>query len=203
MLSRSLPTNPFGSLAARHLPGAARLVSLLGCAALLTLAGCSASSPPSAPGTSAPSAVQTSDTVPSTPADAGAASALDAYRGMWRAYVEAIRIPDPSYPDLARYTQGDALQVLVTGLTSVRDDGLVGVGDVTINPRVVAERPGTPTTVDIEDCVDTSQSHLVKRDGSPYQDNPGGRQSARATTTEVSPGRWMVTSFALFGVGTC
>jgi len=122
---------------------------------------------------------------------------------MWRAYVEAIRIPDPNYPDLARYTQGDALQVFATGLTSVQDDGLVGEGDVTLAPRVVAERPGNPSTADIEDCVDTSQSRLVKRDGSPYEDSPGGRQSARATATEVSPGGWKVTAFALFEVGTC
>ena len=141
--------------------------------------------------------------LPPIPAGVGAATALDAYRQMWRAYMQALRVPDPQYRVLARYTQGDALRVFVTGLTTVRNDGLVGVGDVTINPRVVAQRLGTPSTVNIEDCVDTSQSHLIHRDSSPFPDNPGGRQSARATATEVSPGAWKVTSFALFGVGTC
>jgi len=129
---------------------------------------------------------------------------LDAYRGMWKAYVEAIRIPDPAYPDLARYTQGDALKVFVNGLTSVQRDGLVGKGDVTLHPSVTGVNPNaSPPTVEIKDCVDTSQSHLVKKDGSPYQDTPGGRRSATATVAHLADGTWKVASFALLAVGTC
>jgi len=168
------------------------------------LAGCDREAPTASP---SPSPVQpsASGTASTPPNASGAPTALDAYRGMWKAYVEAIRIPDPAYPDLPRYAQGDALRVFVNGLTSVQRDGLVGQGDVKINPSVTAVNPNAspgPTT-EITDCVDTSQSHLVKKDGSPYQDTPGGRRSAKATATRLSDGTWKVTSFALLAVGTC
>lgn len=172
---------------------------------IVALAGCT-----SGPGVAAPTATSTTLTGGPTPSVSsnpgrGAASALDAYRGMWKAYVAAIHIPDPAYPDLARFTQGDALKVFVNGLTSVQRDGLVGQGDVTLNPSVAVVNPNaTPgPTVEITDCVDTSQSHLVKKDGSPYQDAPGGRCSAKATVTRLTDGTWKVTSFGLQTVGSC
>jgi len=123
---------------------------------------------------------------------------------MWKAYVDASRIPDPQFPDLARYAQGDALTVFVNGLTSMRRDGLISRGDVVLHPKVTALRPNaSPPTAEIEDCADTSKTQLIKKDGSAYQDTPGGRQSAKATVTQISEGVWKVTSFALLGVGTC
>jgi hypothetical protein len=133
----------------------------------------------------------------------GGATALDAYRAMWKAYVDASRIPDPQFPDLTRYAQGDALSVFVNGLTSMQRDGLMSRGDVVLHPKVTTVRPNaSPPTVDIEDCADTSKTQLVKKDGSAYQDTPGGRQSTKVTVTQVD-GAWRVTSFALWGVGTC
>src|SRR6266508_247940 len=169
------------------------------------LAACDRDKPAPEPGALAtPAPSLTTSTSPSTNLSRGAATALDAYRGMWKAYVEAIRIPDPAYPDLARYTQGDALKVFVNGLTSVQRDGLVGKGDVTLHPSVTGVHPNaSPPTVEIKDCVDTSQSHLVKKDGSPYQDTPGGRRSATATVAHLADGTWKVASFALLAVGTC
>ncbi len=180
-----------------------RLALLFGATAVV-LAACGPNRPEPAP-SSAPATSATSSAPSSSPtAGAGAATALDAYRGMWKAYVEAIRIPDPAYPDLARYTQGDALKVFVNGLTSVQRDGLVGKGDVTLHPSVTGVNPNaSPPTVEIKDCVDTSQSHLVKKDGSPYQDTPGGRRSATATVAHLADGTWKVASFALLAVGTC
>lgn len=180
-----------------------RLALLLGATAV-ALAGCGPDSPTPSPSTMPATSASSSAPSPSSTAGAGAATPLDAYRGMWKAYVEAIRIPDPAYPDLARYTQGDALKVFVNGLTSVQGDGLVGQGDVTLQPKVTTIRPNaSPPTVDIEDCVDTSKSHLVKKDGSPYQDTPGGHRSAAATATQLPDGTWKVSSFALRAVGTC
>lgn len=185
----------------RYVRAWTRLAVLLGAAALL--AACGPDNPQPAP-SSAPATSAVSSAPSSPTAGAGAASALDAYRGMWDAYVEAIRIPDPAYPDLARYAQGDALEVFVAGLTSVQRDGLVGEGDVVLDPRATTVRPNaSPPTVDIEDCVDTSDSHLVKQDGSPYEDTPGGRQAATATASQLDDGTWKVTSFALLAVGTC
>lgn len=171
----------------------------------LVAAGCDRGEPSSPPSASPTSAVPspTAEPTPSTPAD-GAATAMDAYRGMWKAYVAATRIPDPAYPDLARYSQGDALKVWVTGLTSVQQQGLVGQGDVTLKPSATAINPNaTPPTVEIKDCVDSSNSHLVKKDGSPYQDTPGGKRSATATVAQISQGVWKVTQIAIYGVGTC
>jgi hypothetical protein len=173
--------------------------------AVVLVAGCDRGGPAASPTTSVPPAVTSSPSVTPSPSSAGALTALDAYRGMWKAYVEAIRIPDPVYPDLARYAHGDALKVFVNGLTSVQRDGLVGQGDVTLNPSVAAVNPNvTPgPTTEIKDCVDTSQSHLVKKDGSPYQDTPGGRRSVRATATRFADQTWKVTSVAVLAVGTC
>jgi hypothetical protein len=171
----------------------------------LLAAGCDGSEPSSstsAPPTSPP-ASPTAVATPSNAAD-GAPTAMDAYRDMWRAYVQAIHIPDPAYPSLARYSQGDALNVWVKGVTSVQQQGLVGQGDVSLSPAVKTANPNAaPPTVEIKDCVDTSTSHLVKKDGSPYRDTPGGRRSATAIAACVGAGVWKVTQIAIYGVGTC
>jgi hypothetical protein len=165
------------------------------------MAGCPA--PPSQPPPATSPRPTTTTSAPSS-APGGAATALEAYRRMWTAYLEAIRIPDPAYPDLARYSQGNALNLWVRGLATVQQQGLVGRGEVTLNPSVRAANPNaSPPTVEIEDCVDTSRTRLVRKDGSPYQDTPGGRRSARATVARVGERVWKVTEFAIFGVGTC
>lgn len=181
-----------------------RCLLALGLAAAL-LAACDKDKPAPSPSMSAtPTASPSASASPSMNPSTGAGTALDAYRGMWNAYVDASRIADPAYPDLTRYAQGDALKVFVSGLTSMQRDGLISRGDVVLNPSVTGVNPNaSPPTVEIKDCVDTSKTQLVKKDGSSYQDTPGGRQSAKATATRISEGVWKVTSFALFGVGTC
>ncbi len=170
---------------------------------LLTAAACSPKEPAPAPSASSSPSAAPPATSPA-PSFSGAATAVDAYRGMWKAYVDASRIPDPSYPELAKYAQGDALKVFVNGLTSMQRDGLVGKGDVKLNPAVVAAKPNaTPPTVDIQDCADTSETQLVKKDGSPYQDTPGGKRKAVATAARMDDGSWKIISFALLAVGTC
>ena len=182
-----------------------RLVGLCAAVGVACLAGAACGPGKPASPAATPSATAFPSSPSATPAPgAGAATALDAYRSMWKAYAEAIRIPDPAYPDLARYAQGDALAVFVNGLTSVQKNGLVGQGDVTINPSVKGANPNaSPPTVAIEDCVDTSKSHLVKKDGSAYQDTPGGHTKATATVSRLADGSWRVSSFALFTAGTC
>lgn len=173
--------------------------------ATAVLVACGPGSPaPTLSTAPATSATSPASSPPSPTSGTGAATALDAYRGMWRAYVDASRIPDPQHADLPKYTQGDALKVFVNGLASMQRDGLVGQGDVTLHPKATTVRPNaSPPTVDIEDCVDTSKTRLLKTDGSPYADTPGGRQSAKATVSRLDDGAWRVTSFALQSVGTC
>jgi hypothetical protein len=153
------------------------------------------SSPSSTPAT--PSASTSSS--PADPAE----SAVSAYRSMWKAFVAASDIADPAYPDLARYADGDALKILVNGVKDLQSKGLVNQGDVVLSPKVTATSLSVkPAQVQIEDCVDTAGTHLVKKDGSAYNDSPGGRRSAQIKVNET-PAGWKVTSFALFEVGTC
>jgi hypothetical protein len=183
-----------------------RLGLLVAAALVAVVAGCGGGQQATAP-TSPSSVDEPSATAgagrPSVPA-VGAPSATAAYRSLWEAYVAASRIPDPQYPDLTRYADGDALEVFVDGLRMMRRDGLVGRGDVSLHPRVTVVRADArPPTVHIEDCVDTAATRLVKKDGSRYQDTPGGRQAAKAVASRIQLGAWRITSFALHGVGSC
>jgi hypothetical protein len=167
----------------------------------LLFTGCTRNPDPQPTGSAAPA----SPALVASP-DPGAAGpdALAAYRGMWQAYTAALALPDPAYPDLTRYADGEALELLTTGIQETKDDGLKGIGDVTLNPEVASAAPvDSPTTVEITDCLDSTKSQLVRASpGPPYSDSPGGK---RRTTATVSwqPTGWKVTSFAAQEVGTC
>jgi hypothetical protein len=123
---------------------------------------------------------------------------------MWDAYVTAIAVPDPNHPSLARFTTGDALQVLTDGLEAVRRDGLAGRGNVALDPAITGRQPqSAPETVQIVDCVDTSGTELYRVDGEPFDDTPGGFRRAEATVRNAGNGEWKVTGFALYEVGSC
>jgi endonuclease YncB( thermonuclease family) len=184
--------------------GRAAALALL--VAMVVLVGCGL--PTDRHGAHPPARPATPSVPASKPVDAVAlarAAALEAYRGMWAAFDWAGRAPraDPDDPRLARYATGDALRVLVNGLASMRDDGLVARGEVVLSPEVVEVTPLTaPTRVRIEDCADTSNSALVRADGRPYQDAPGGWRLVIAELEDTGQG-WKVTGFAVRGVGSC
>lgn len=159
---------------------------------------------PGATGTPTSPAVSAAPTPALDPVEAAEEAALEAYRGMWNAYVEAISIPNPELPALARFASDDALAVLVDGLEQVERDGLAGRGDVVLDPELTSLSPSAaPTAVEIADCVDTSESELYRRDGRPYEDTPGGLRRAEATVREVDSDEWKVVGFALYEVGSC
>ena len=99
------------------------------------------------PSLSAPSSSKSQD-----PAATGQ-SALDAYRDMWKAYQDALAIPDPTYPDLAKHATGKALTTLTKGLQSVKDQGLKGTGNIVVAPKITsfapanARSPGCPVAL--------------------------------------------------------
>ena len=160
--------------------------------------------PVTAPTTPPPPTPALSPSPSPDPLEAAEQAALDAYRGMWSAYVEASRIPDPEHPDLARHATADALQVLENGLETIANNGLASRGDVALDPRVTEVQPvDQPTAATISDCVDTSDTELYRTSGEPYQDTPGGPRLAEATVEDLGGGDWKVTGFALYGVGTC
>ncbi len=123
---------------------------------------------------------------------------------MWKAYTAALGVPDPKHPDLARYADGEALELLATGIQETKAGGLKGIGDVALNPEIASASPAdTPTTVEIIDCLDSTNSRLVRASpGLPYSDSPGGKRRTTATVSFQSTG-WKVTSFAAQEVGTC
>lgn len=174
-------------------------------ALLLAVAGCTSEdgNKPSDPAEGAPS-LQAPTPATSDPVSEAEHAALEAYRGMWDAYVEAISIPDPELAELARFAAADALTVLVDGLEQVERDGLAGRGDVVLDPEVAElSPPDAPTAAEIVDCVDTSGSELYRVDGRPYEDTPGGLRLAEATARSLGGGEWKVIGFALYGVGSC
>lgn len=129
--------------------------------------------------------------------------AIDAYIGMQRAYLKATETADPNHPDLARYASGRALDVLRTGLESIRDRGLRGRGEATFRPKIESLEPADkPTKIGIRDCMDTSRTELYKANGDPYRDEPGGNCLVIATV-EIVNGAWKVTGFGVQKVGSC
>jgi hypothetical protein len=151
------------------------------------------------PSLSAPSPSKSQD------AAATAQSALDAYRNMWKAYQDALAVPDPAYPDLAKYATGKALTTLTKGLQSVKDQGLKGTGAIVVSPKITGFAPANaPTDIEITDCLNDADSHIVRAGpGSPYNDKPGGRHRTTAAVNRQADGTWKVTDFGVQGVGTC
>lgn len=132
-------------------------------------------------------------------------SALDAYRGMWKAYQDALAIPDPAHPGLAKHATGKALATLTKGLQSVKDQGLKGTGAIVVSPKITSFSPANaPTDIEITDCLNDADSHIVRAGpGSPYNDKPGGRHRTTAAVKRQTDGTWKVSEFGVLGVGTC
>jgi hypothetical protein len=140
---------------------------------------------------------------PSTTADVRQ-QALTAYVGMWRAYEQALANDDLQDANLAMYADGSALQLLTKAVRGAAAAKLRGTGTTILSPRVMgASPPGAPTQVSVADCMDTSSTHLVPTDGSPYVDTLGGRRLMLATVKLAAPGTWRVTQFDLRRVGSC
>lgn len=156
-------------------------------------------------GSSAPPSLSVPSTSASQDLAATGQNALNAYRSMWKAYQEALAIPDPSYPDLARYATGAALDILTKGLRSVKDQGLKGTGVITVSPKITAVSPAdAPTDIEITDCLNDADSHIVRASpGSPYNDTPGGRHMTTAAIKRQGDGTWKVADFGVRGVGSC
>lgn len=176
-------------------------------ALVLALASCTAKPAPSPSAATPPVSLHSPSPSPSPtdPRVGAVQTAVAAYRAMWQAYTVAIEVPDPNSPDLARYATGSALSTLVSGIKSVKDQGMKGTGQLVLSPQVVKITPtDSPTSVDVQDCFDDAATHLVSASpGSTGHDTPGGRRLCLATVERQADGSWKVTHFGLRGVGTC
>ncbi|MFG1952483.1 hypothetical protein [Micromonospora sp. NPDC048830] len=161
-------------------------------------------------GGSEPSESRSSTSSPSLPAPgqspSGAAddAALLAYRQMWAAYAKAGAAADPDEPELARHATGQALSTLKSGLAKLRKDGEVIKGEYKSDPKVVVASPSTaPSTVSVQDCLNTTRFLTYKAaTGALADDIPGGNRAVRATVVRDG-GIWKVSSFGVQAVGTC
>jgi hypothetical protein len=130
--------------------------------------------------------------------------ALDAYRGMWRAYAKAGLAANPDDPELARYAADQALKTLTDGLKSIKSRGEVLKGEYGSSPQVVGASPAAqPASVQISDCLDGTNFLTYKATGELADDEPGGRRSTTATVTNFGADGWKVAGFAIQKVGTC
>lgn len=170
-------------------------VGLVATFGLLLVTGCSGGASPSRSFASAsPSASASGEA-------AAEQAAVEAYRGMWDAFVAASVNPDPNQPDLARYATGTALSSIVTALTENKQKGYTTKGSLTMSPQIQSVEPAdSPTRVNVLDCVDDSKWLRYDASGTALQ-GPGGRRRVTAVVTNV--GGWKVESFAAQEPGTC
>lgn len=153
-----------------------------------------------APASASPSA---SPSAAAETADQAKQHAIDAYIGMWNAFLKASELGDPVYAELPKYTDGIALTRLTDGLKANQANGLLGRGQAVYHPKVESlGPPAAPTKASIRDCLDTSKTGLYKADGSPYKDTPGGLRLVLADVERIN-GVWKVTSFGAREVGSC
>lgn len=181
--------------------------------AVLLLAGCgrgddgTTSPAPASPSSNLPaSSVPSLSPGPVDPVALAEQRAIAAYEGMWAAYDAAGEAPtaDPDDPQLAEFAQGRALDVLVSGLESLRDRGEVIEGEVVLHPEVVElTPPDVPSGAEIEDCGDSTDWLTVDAQTGAVSDDPRGRQLVFATVRDVGGGTWKVVDFAIREVGSC
>lgn len=165
----------------------------------LLIAGCGSATPESAPS----DPPLTSATPSLEPTGVASQDALEAYRGMWGAFVEAAKTSDPDAPDLRIHASGQALKLIVSSLYSNRDQGKVTLGDLDIDPKVTEVKPAqAPTEMAVLDCVDSTNWLEYKSSGGLWDDKPGGKHRTTATVV-LTDSTWKVSSFILEESGTC
>lgn len=172
----------------------------------VALASCSAGTPSgSAPSTPKAPSSSTVSSTPASPADQAEQAALAAYRGMWQDFSAAGQTSDWQSPSLGQFATGSALSVLSRGLYTDHANGWVTKGSPILHPTVQSAEPlGSPTTVVISDCGDsTKYLKYYVSSGQPVNDGPGGRQLIKATLQKQSDGSWKVSDFGIQGVGSC
>lgn len=181
--------------------GESLLARGLVCSCLLAvLAGCdavSSSSPGSTPTTSPQTATRESST------EQGEKQVLDAYRGMWEAYVDAARTSDYESPGLARYAAGQAHSSLVSGLYANHKRGVVVKGTPRLSPHVISMTPvDQPTQAEVTDCADDSQWRTYDSSGRPVGSKPAGQRRVESKL-RLFGGAWKVTELVVGKERTC
>lgn len=188
---------------------------------LVTLGGCSdatpgppgadpaTTTPLSAPGptrsTAADATPSASSASPATPGlSTQEQQALRTYQGMWEAYAVAAETADHTTDQLAPFATGEALLVLIRGLTDAHEEGVVSRGRPVTDARIVEVTPAAdPTRITIVDCLDTTDwLEYQESTGELVDDVPGGRRETTAVLAGANEA-WIVTDLHVRGLGTC
>jgi hypothetical protein len=187
-----------------------RAVACLAVASVpLTLSACGASSQSdSGSSVTKPSVSTSRDTSTPTSASTKAQSiaegeALVAYRGMWADMASAARTADYQDPILAQHASGAALSVLVQGLYSYRQEGLVIMGTPVTHATITSVAPAAnPTVANVSDCFDDTHWLAYKASGGLENNVPGGHRQVSAVVTDTN-GTWKVTTLETGAEGSC
>lgn len=129
---------------------------------------------------------------------------LTSYAGMWEGFAHAGQTADPTDPMLARYTTGNALQLLSQGLVQDKKLGIVARGRPLLHPQVTGLTPQTaPTSAEVSDCSDTTSFQAYsKTTGKPVDTGPSGKRLVVADLV-VQDGSWKVSELMVSKVGSC
>jgi hypothetical protein len=171
-------------------------------AAVLALAACSGDSGaqetanPTTTG-QAPTTVATTATTKPSEADTKAA-VLAAYRASWADVVAVGKTADWQSPRLAAHTTGQALQKLRGHFRNLKQFGLIALGTVKLQPKVVALRGRTAI---VEDCVDVSGFLVHDARTRQPQEQPDPRPDAGVATLTLTSDGWKVSKTV--GRGKC
>jgi len=179
------------------------VVRLMGCliaiSALGVAGGCGGSVPVQhhAAATPPPAAP-----VPASPADPRVA-ALEAYAGMWHAFVVASHSADYQSQSLAHYAAGSALSELTHGLYANYQKGIVTRGEPSFDPKVTIATPaGGTVQASVTDCADSSHWRNYYKSGKPAGSPSVARERIEAQL-QLFGGVWKVTYLVVEKEGTC
>jgi hypothetical protein len=123
---------------------------------------------------------------------------------MWRDIMAVSLTSDFTNPRLAAHLTGDALGQWTQTIGNDKVKGWVARGALAWNPTVRSATPsGHPTTVEVQDCLDSTAWMNYTKDGKRAPDSPGGRHASAALITLQADGAWRVSSQTIGQVGTC
>ncbi len=125
-----------------------------------------------------------------TSTNAQASGVLAAYRAEQAAFEQAVQQADPTSPALAQTMTGAQLDSVRRSLAADQANGIVGHGNVQLNPKVAWVR-GTQALV--LDCAFDSSELVYTATGKPVPPvTPPQKVAIRSNLTEVSSGVWKV-----------
>ncbi|MGH3627952.1 MAG: hypothetical protein ACRDRL_11005 [Sciscionella sp.] len=129
-----------------------------------------------------------------------AAQALAAYEAMWTAVQLASVTSNYTDPRLGDHLAGQAYTTISENMAVNKANGIIGLGQPVLHPRVISSNASTVTLADCMDDTHWLQYHAATHT---LVDNlPGGHRYSTATVTNQN-GTWKVTVIDTRADGSC